>query len=63
MVMSKKYMTVLLEYEPLADLPRQITQAFCDNSTINGAKIVAVSLEDEFKRIEELEELLSDSFH
>lgn len=53
---EKKYMTVLIEYTTESnDFPAELTKAFADNGEIKGSNIVAVSLEDEFSRLESLE--------
>ena len=49
--MNKKYITVVFEYEEGANLPLEITKAFCSDSR----EFQGVSMEDEISRLEELE--------
>lgn len=54
----KKYMTVVLEYEPGENCPKvinEITGAFADEKPFLGARVTAISLEDEISRVEQLE--------
>jgi len=58
--MNKKHITVVFEYEEGANLPLEITKAFSsDSREFQGVSITSVSMEDEIKRLEELEELES----
>lgn len=58
--MMKKYLTVLLEYDDGAELPQEITKAFAsDARDFKDTKVIAVSTEDEFARLETLEERLA----
>ncbi len=54
----KKYITAVFEYCQGDEFPTQLTKAFADDEMFHGVKITAVSLEDEFTRIEKLEEQL-----
>ena len=60
-MMNKKYITVVFEYDEGAELPKKLTKAFADNAEFEDSKITAVSLEDEFSRIETLEKELEES--
>jgi hypothetical protein len=53
--MDKKYMTVVFEYSDGAELPQEITKAFCGDGSYKDTTITAVSLEDEVSRVELLE--------
>lgn len=54
--MAKRYITVLFEYEEGAQLPLDLTAAFASKSRqYQDATITAVSLEDEFARLEAFE--------
>jgi hypothetical protein len=57
-LMTKKYLTVVFEYEEGANLPLNLTAAFSGHSReYEDCVITAVSMEDEISRVEELEEL------
>lgn len=53
--MSKKYITVVFEYEQGAVLPEKLTEAFKGDGEYKDTRITAVSLEDEISRVEQLE--------
>jgi len=53
--MTKKYITVVFEYEQGATLPKELTEAFKIGSEYKDTLITAVSLEDEISRVDKLE--------
>jgi len=54
--MTKKYMTVVFEYEEGANLPMNLTTAFSSyDKKYEDTTIKAISLEDEISRVEQLE--------
>ena len=54
--MTKKYMTVVFEYEEGANLPMNLTTAFSSyDKKYEDTTITAISLEDEISRVEQLE--------
>ena len=50
-----RVMTVVIRYEPGAELPKQLTKAFAESVSFEGVEITAISLEDEISRVEQLE--------
>jgi hypothetical protein len=53
---DKKYLTAVFEYEEGAELPAVVTGAFkTEQGDFHGAKVTAVSMEDEISRVEKLE--------
>lgn len=48
-------MTVVIQYEDDAELPSKLTDAFKSGQCYKGAKVTAVSLEDEITNVEKLE--------
>lgn len=55
----KRYMTVVFEYDAGDVLTSKLAEAFASPSQeYEGTMITAISLEDEIKRVEELEDSL-----
>ena len=50
-----KFMTVVIQYEDDAELPSKLTEAFKNDQNYKGAKVTAISLEDEIAKIEQHE--------
>ena len=59
--MNKRYFTVVFEHEGSAPFLQSITKSFKDTAEFHGVRIVAVSLEDEITRAEQLEQQLLDN--
>lgn len=53
--MKEKEMTVLFHYNSSNKFISEVMKAFAENKELHGVDVVAVSLEDEFARVEELE--------
>lgn len=54
--MTKKYFTVVFEYDDGAELLEKLTSAFkSDSMAYEDAKITAISMDDEISKVERLE--------
>ncbi len=53
---NPKHMTIAIKYDAGAELPSKLSEAFAEQKKYEGLEITALSLENEFVRLEELEE-------
>ncbi|MBE8233226.1 MAG: hypothetical protein HAW67_05770, partial [Endozoicomonadaceae bacterium] len=53
---STKVMTVVFNYQQGSELASRFTRSLHDKTPFNGVEVIAVSLEDEIKRVEHFED-------